>query len=124
MRGRLRLGVTALAAVASGCAAAAAGPQPLSFTVEGDRYVVPEGGLTRVDETDGLTFCLAPAVAEALTDFTHAHTGETVAIAIGDTDVFHLRIVKPYDGGCINWPLHPVVAKNYRQMLTGEGASE
>ncbi|WP_226579730.1 hypothetical protein [Acuticoccus sediminis] len=117
----VRLGVAALFAahIASAYAAAA---EPLSFTVEGDSYVVPRDDLVSVEthETGGLTFCLAPGAEKALTDFTARHPDETVSIAIGDTNVFYLKIVKPYGGGCINWPLHPKVAQNYRNMLLGE----
>ena len=28
--------------------------------------------------------------------------------------------MEPYEGGCITWPVHPMVAANYLAMLTGE----
>lgn len=119
-----RLPFGALAAALSMAAVPALGaePQPLSFTAGGASYVVPADGLTSVTtkENEGLTFCLSPDVAAAVTAFTKDHTDETVTIAIGETEVFRLKIVKPYSGGCINWPLHPHVAGTYRAMLTGE----
>ena len=102
---------------------ALAAPQPLAFTVDEDTYTVPDGGLTKVETVDksGLSFCMTPEVEAALADFTSAHQGETVEVTIGETSVFHLQIVTPYDGGCITWPLHPMVANSYRGLLTGEG---
>lgn len=98
--------------------------EPLAFTVEDARYEVPPGGVVRAEVKEGLTFCLAPDSEAALADFTASHIDETVAISIGETNVIHLKIVTPYDGGCINWPVHPKVAENYRRMLMGEGANQ
>ncbi|UOM35446.1 hypothetical protein [Acuticoccus sp. I52.16.1] len=121
------LGVTLFGLGALGGAllgrALAATPEPLAFTVDADSYVVPDGDIVSVEQKEGLTFCLAPGAEKALSAFTASHTGETVAISIGETNVTHLKIVTPYDGGCINWPLHPKVAENYRRMLLGEEAS-
>lgn len=111
--------IAVVALFAAGPAAAAA--EALTFSVGEDRYTVPADGFLSVEEKEGLTFCLTPEVETALTAFTASHIDETVAIAIGGDNVFYLKIVKPYGGGCINWPLHPVMAKSYREMLTGEG---
>ncbi|MEM9224849.1 MAG: hypothetical protein AAGB11_21005 [Pseudomonadota bacterium] len=120
---RKPLGLAAAAALALAASGAlAAEPQPLSFTVGEDRYQVPDKGITSVDikQNNGLTFCLSEPVVKNLSEFTKKHKGEMVAVAIGPTEVFRIQIVKPYEGGCINWPLHDRVAANYRAMLTGE----
>lgn len=123
----MRYGVwAASAALSLGLCGGALGQaaEPLAFTVDEARYEVPAGGVLSAEVKEGLTFCLAPEVETALAEFTASHIDETVAISIGDTSVVHLKIVTPYDGGCINWPLHPKVAANYKRMLMGEVASQ
>ncbi len=96
-------------------------PRPLAFTVGEDAYIVPEDGFASIEpgEQGGLELCFDSGVETALAGFTRRHRGQTVEVTIGETSVFHLQMVEPYDGGCILWPLHPQIAENYRRMLTG-----
>ena len=120
---RIRLAQALLAGgLVAASTAHAADAEKLSFAVESETYTVPDGGLLSAEAgaQGGLTFCLAPAVEADLSAFTGSHVGETVAVAIGDTTLFHLQIVDPYKNGCITWPLHPELAKRYRARLLGE----
>lgn len=111
-----------LAALTLAAPAFAAEPEPLSFTSGGETYVVPPDGLASVDlgEPAGLSLCLSDASRKAVADFTTAHNGDLVTVAIGKRDVFHVEIREPFAGTCISWPLHPQVAKTYRALLLGE----
>ncbi len=128
----MRTGLWSLVAATSFAVASAATaepqprPQPLSFSVGEARHVVPPTELSslEVGEEIGLTLCFSEAQQQALQDFTGDHIGDTVTVSIGETKVFFLQIVEPYDGGCIDWPLHPRVAESYRARLTGSGGDE
>lgn len=111
-----------LAPSAPSAAWAQEAPMPLSFEATLDRYEVPEGGLESVEWTEeaGLQICPTEPVQTELTAFTTEHQGEIATIAIGTTEVLRIELVTPYDGGCIGWGVHPVVAANYIAMLTGE----
>lgn len=106
--------------------AAAADPQPLSFSAGEDRHEVPRSGLASLEagEAGGLTLCFTDPQQQALRDFTADHIGDTVTVSIGEEKVFFLQVVEPYDGGCIDWPLHPRMADSYRARLTGAPGSE
>ncbi|SFG71796.1 hypothetical protein SAMN04488020_103280 [Palleronia marisminoris] len=88
--------------------------------------MVPPAGLTSLEagEEGGLTLCFSDTQQEALREFTGDHIGDTVTVAIGEAKVFFLQVVEPYDGGCIDWPLHPRVAESYRARLTGTSGGE
>ena len=121
-------GGQALAAllVAIGAAHAhAAAPVPLSFTVGEDVYTVPPSGLAEVElpEGGGLRFCPTPEVEQEIGAFTARHVDEVVEVKIGETSVFRVQIKTPYASGCIHWPLHPVIAARYRDMLLGTGGN-
>ena len=116
----------AAATAFAGATAAAADPQPLSFSVGEDRHIVPPAELASLEigEQGGLTLCFSDAEQQALRDFTADHIGDTVTVSIGEAKVFFLQVVEPYDGGCIDWPLHLRVAESYRARLTGTGGGE
>ena len=141
MRGPAAARVPALAASVAGVVAAAAaviaagpsaahdgvphggdGPRPLVLSVGRSYYAVPEDGFESLGyrRGSGLELCLTDAAERDVADFTEAHLGEVVRVAIGETQVFALEVVEPYEGGCITWPVHPMVAANYLAMLTGE----
>jgi hypothetical protein len=112
-----------LALALAGCllAAPAGAADLLSFSAGGARYEVPQAALASVGPAaeGGLSICLAADAERALADFTGAHLEETVTVAIGATVVTYLKVLKPYAGGCINWPIHPRLAAEYEAMLTG-----
>ena len=111
-----------LMALAAAPAAAQEGPRPLTFSSEGESYEVPADGFESLDyaaET-GLSLCLTEPVEREVTAFTADHVGDVLRVAIGETQVIAIEVVNPYQGGCIRWPVHPVVAANYVAMLTGE----
>ena len=119
----MRAPLLAAALLAPLAAPAQEGPRPLTFTSGADRYEVPADGFESIDykETVGLELCLKEPVEREVSDFTEAHMGEIVHVAVGDLEVIVVEIVTPYEGGCIAWPVHPVVAANYVAMLTGGG---
>ena len=123
---RATLWSLAAAAAFAVATAAAAEPQPLSFSTGEDRHVVPPTELLslEVGEQGGLTLCFSEAQQRALHDFTSDHIGDTVTVSIGETEVFFLQVVEPYDDGCIVWPLHPRVAEAYRARLTETSGEE
>ena len=111
-----------LAALAAAPATAQDEPRPLVFLAGGESYAVPADGFESLDygaET-GLSLCLTEPVEREVAAFTEDHLGEVLRVAIGETEVIALPIVNPYRGGCIRWPVHPLVAANYLAMLTGE----
>ena len=99
-------------------------PRALSFEAQFDRYEVPADGYESVDWTEekGLQFCMTEPVQQEIAAFTADHQGEIATIAIGDTEVLRIELARPYEGGCIGWAVHPVIAANYIAMLTGEPA--
>ena len=112
----------ALTALLAAPAAAQEGPRPLVFSAEGERYEVPADGFESLDyaEDTGLSLCLTEPVEREVTALTERHVGDVLRVAIGETQVIAVEVVNPYAGGCIRWPVHPVVAANYVAMLTGE----
>lgn len=124
----MRVTLRSLAAAAAFpiAAGAATEPQLLSFSADEDRHVVPPTELSSLEVGDegGLTLCFSEAQQQALHDFTTDHIGDTVTVSIGETEVFFLQVVEPYDDGCIVWPLHPRVAEAYRARLTGTSGDE
>ena len=111
-----------LAVLVASPALAQEGPRPLTFSSEGDSYEVPADGFESLDyaKETGLALCLTEPVEREVAAFTSGHVGDVVRVAIGDTQVIAVEVVAPYEGGCINWPVHPMVAANYVAMLTGE----
>ena len=112
----------ALVALLAAPALAQDEPRPLTFSSEGESYEVPADGFESLDyaEGTGLALCLTEPVEREVAAFTEAHVGDVVRVAIGDTEVIAVEVVNPYEGGCIKWPIHPMVAANYVAMLTGE----
>ena len=109
--------------VALGTAAQAAEPpRPLSFISGLSRYEVPENGFDSIEfkPDRGLELCMTDPIEEDVAEFTRTNVGAVVRITIGETEITRVQIVEPYDGGCITWPIHPMVAANYIAMLTGE----
>jgi hypothetical protein len=108
-------------ALAQQVADGAEGPRALSFSSGEDRYEVPTDGFASLGyrEDAGMEICMTAPVETEVAAFTEAHIDEVVVVAIGETEVTRVQIVSPYEGGCINWPIHPIVAANYIAMLTG-----
>ena len=124
LRGALLMRWAAMMALLAAPAPALAqdGPRPLTFSSEGESYEVPTDGFESLDyhQDTGLALCLTEPVEREVAAFTEAHVGDVVRVAIGETQVFAVEVVTPYAGGCIDWPVHPMVAANYVAMLTGE----
>jgi ferric-dicitrate binding protein FerR (iron transport regulator) len=116
-RRRRRASASAGAALVAAALALPAHADPLAFTAGGERHEVAPAGLASVAFDKGLNICLTDAASRALVDFTARHLGETVAVDIGATNVVHLKLLKPFAGGCINWPVHPEVGRRYQALL-------
>ena len=101
---------------------------PLTFSAGADGYAVPADGFASLgwQEAGGMELCFTAPVEAAVAAFTARNRGAVVRVAIGETEVTRVRLVEPYAGGCITWPIHPVVAANYIAMLRGgpPGAKE
>ena len=103
-------------------AAGAMEPRALSFTSGIRRYEVPPDGFNTITykRESGLELCMTEPVEKEVSAFTEKHRGEVVTVAIGDVEVIKVQIVTPYAGGCLTWPIHPMIAANYIAMLTGQ----
>ena len=95
---------------------------PLSFTAGLDRHEVAPDELESAEWTEaaGLQICPSEAAEGGIAAFTEEHRGEVATVAIGETEVLTIQLAVPYEGGCIGWGVHPVVAANYIVMLTGK----
>lgn len=118
----MRLAIMAAAGFLLAPAVLAADAESLSFTVGEDRLTIAPQDIDSAAPEDriGLTLCLDDEADAAVSDFTKAHRGAVVDVRIGETMVFQPKIGEPYEGGCIKWPLHPVLAERYRARLLGE----
>ena len=114
--------LAAMLAALAAPAVAQEGPRPLTFSSGGESYAVPADGFESLDyaKGTGLSLCLTEPVEREVAAFTADHVGDVLRVAIGETEVFAVEVVAPYAGGCIDWPIHPIVAANYVAMLTGE----
>ena len=101
------------------------GPRPLVLSVGRSHHAVPEDGFESLGyrRGSGLELCLTDAAERDVAAFTEAHLGAVVRVAIGETQVFALRVVEPYEGGCITWPVHPHGRGQLPRHADGRGAA-